>query len=137
MVDFHDALARARTIAVVGCSARPSRTSHGIARYLQRSGYRMIPVNPNYEEVLGERCYPSLERVPEDAALDIVNVFRAPRHTAGVVRDVVARSRTTDERPLVWTQLGVSTLEAERLAEEAGLPYVANRCIMVEHGRMR
>jgi predicted CoA-binding protein len=136
MNDLKAILEAAETIAVVGCSGNPSRTSYAISRYLQEVGYRIIPVNPNYEEVHGERCYPDLASVPQDASIDLVDIFRNPRHTAEMVEHVVARARATGERPVVWTQLGVSTPEAERLAKEAALPYVKNRCILVEHSRL-
>ncbi len=134
--DPRAALQSARTIAVVGCSKRPTRTSHKIARYLQEAGYRVIPVNPYAEELLGERCYPDVQGIPEEVGVDIVNVFRRPEHTAAMVEDAAARAEATGTKPLVWTQLGVSSTEAQALAEEAGLPYVKNRCIMVEHARL-
>lgn len=134
MADLKSILESAKTIAVVGCSAREVRTSHKIARYLQDAGYRMIPVNPNYEEVHGEQCYPDVQSVPE--AIDIVDIFRAPQYTAEMVRDVLERIEETGERPVIWTQIGVSSPEAEKLAQEAELPYVKNRCLMVEHGRL-
>lgn len=134
MADLKPILESAKTIAVVGCSAREVRTSHKIARYLQDAGYRMIPVNPNYEEVHGEQCYPNVQSVPE--AIDIVDIFRAPQYTAEMVRDVLERIEETGERPVIWTQIGVSSPEAEKLAQEADLPYVKNRCLMVEHGRL-
>jgi uncharacterized protein len=123
----------ARTIAVVGCSPRPSQTSHAIARYLQGAGYTVIPVNPHREELLGVRCYPDLLSIPEDTKVDIVNVFRRPEFTPDVVRDAADRAERTGQHPLIWTQLGVHNPEAQRLAEEAGLPYLANRCIMIDH----
>ncbi len=126
----------AAVIAVVGASANPARTSYQIAAYLQQAGYRIVPVNPHYEAVLGEPCYDALTDVPADVALDIVDVFRAPEHTADVVRDAVARAKATGRTPVVWTQLGVSSPEAKRLAAEAGLPYVANRCLKVDHARL-
>ena len=97
--------------------------------------YRIVPVNPNHEEVLGETCYPDLMSVPADAGIDIVNIFRNPRYTEAMVRDAVALSEATGTQPLIWTQLGVSTPAARETAERARLPYVANRCIMVEHAR--
>ena len=130
-----DALQRARTIAVVGCSPRASQTSHRIARYLQEAGYRVVPVNPHHEELLGEACYPSLLAIPEDVRLDIVNVFRRPSFTEGVVQDTVDRAERTGQKPVVWTQLGVHSQEAQQLAEAHDLPYIANRCILVEHAR--
>ena len=132
-MEIKDALQRARTIAVVGCSPRGSQTSHRIAQYLQGAGYRVIPVNPYHEEILGEPCYPDLQSIPEDVEVDVVNVFRRPQFTPGVVEDAVARGAATGDRPLIWTQIGVHNPEAQRLAEAAGLPYVANRCIMVDH----
>jgi len=135
-MDLKTALDTARTIAVVGCSPRATRTSHRIARYLQDEGYTVVPVNPYHDELLGVPCYPDLGHIPEDTEIDIVNVYRQPRFTEGVVQDTVDRSERTDERPLIWTQLGVSSQEAQRLAAAHDLPYVANRCIMVEHARL-
>jgi predicted CoA-binding protein len=134
-MDLKTALEDAQTIAVVGCSPRATRTSHRIARYLQDAGYTVVPINPHHDELLGVPCYPDLLHVPEATEIDIVNVFRQPRFTEGVVQDAVDRSERTEGRPLIWTQLGVSTREAKGLADAHGLPYIANRCIMVEHAR--
>jgi uncharacterized protein len=127
-------LRSARTIAVVGCSPRPSQTSHYIAVYLQRAGYEVIPVNPHHTELLGVPCYPSLTDIPPDVEIDIVNVYRRPQFTAQVVVDAAERAASTRNKPVVWTQLGVSSPEAETLAIEHRLAYVRERCIMVEHG---
>ena len=134
--DFRTVLDTAETIAVVGCSATPTRTSHKIARYLQERGYRMVPVNPNYDAVLGETCYPDLPSVPADVEIDIVDIFRAPKHTADMVRSAIERVKQTGQRPVIWTQLGVSSSEAEELAAEADLPYVRNRCVKIEYNRL-
>ncbi|PSQ54223.1 MAG: CoA-binding protein [Bacteroidetes bacterium QH_10_64_37] len=134
--DFRTVLDTAETIAVVGCSATPTRTSHKIARYLQERGYRMVPVNPNYDAVLGETCYPDLPSVPADVEIDIVDIFRAPKHTADMVRSAIERVKQTGQRPVIWTQLGVSSSEAEELAAEADLPYVRNRCVKIEYDRL-
>src|SRR5215212_712722 len=83
-------LGGARTIAVVGLSRRPGRPSFEVARYLQEHGYRIVPVNPNETEVLGEPAYPTLVDVPDDIAIDVVDVFRRPEHAPGVARDAVA-----------------------------------------------
>ena len=136
MPDLKTILADAETIAVVGCSSDPSRTSHAIARYLQSTGYRIIPINPHFAECLGEHAYPDLQSLPDDIDIDIVNIFRNARYTANMVRMVVDYAETTDTKPAIWTQLGVSSPEAEALAKEADLPYVKNRCIMVEHRRL-
>ncbi|MEM1042127.1 MAG: CoA-binding protein [Bacteroidota bacterium] len=134
--DLRTALDDARTIAVVGCSPRATRTSHRIARYLQDAGYTVVPINPHHDELLGVPCYPDVLRIPEGTAVDIVNVFRQPRFTEGVVQDTIDWSERAGQRPLVWTQLGVSSREAEQLAAAHDLPYVVNRCIMVEHARL-
>ncbi len=85
------------------------------------------------EEVHGLKCYPDLQSIPEDVSIDIVNVFRRPAYTAAVMNDVLARIAKTEEKPVIWTQIGVSSGEAEKMAKEAGLEYIRNRCILVEH----
>lgn len=134
--DLRSVLESTQVIAVIGCSAQATRTSHKIARYMQTQGYQIVPVNPNYETVLGETCYPDLPSVPSDVEVDVADIFRAPKHTADMVRTIVTRMEQTDQHPVVWTQLGVSSPEAEQLAEEAELPYVRNRCIKVEYDRL-
>lgn len=134
-MDFQKLFAETKTIAVVGCSTNPARTSHEIAQYLQQVGYRMIPVNPNYTEVLGEVCYPDLAAIPEAVTVDVVNIFRRSVFTEDAVQSAVQRQQMTGRTPLVWTQLGVSSPEAKQLAQTAGMPYVENRCIYVEHRR--
>lgn len=129
-------LREARTIAVVGCSPRGFQTSHRIARYLQDAGFQVVPVNPHHDEILGAPCYPDLLSIPDDVEVDIVNVFRRPEHTPGVAQDAADRAERTGTAPVVWTQLGVHHPEAERIARDAGLPYVANRCLMVDHAAL-
>jgi predicted CoA-binding protein len=114
------------TIAVVGASPDPLRTSNAVMRYLQRVGYRCIPVNPNAEEVLGERCYPSLRDVPEP--VDLVDVFRRPEYCAAAAEDASAVGA-----PALWLQLGIRSAEARRIAEEAGMDYVEDACTLVVH----
>ena len=128
-------LKSAKTIAVVGCSDRPSRTSYAIYKYMKQQGYEMIPVNPDHEWCDEDRCYPDLLAIPDDVEIDIVTIFRNPRYTADMVNIAVQRAEKTGRKPVIWTQLGVSSRQAEQIAQEAGLPYVKNRCIMVEHSR--
>ena len=135
MTNLTEILTRSKTIAIVGCSGNPSRTSYAISRYLIEVGYTVIPVNPKYQEIHGLKCYPDIQSIPESAAIDIVNIFRRPADTFDMVSDVLDRIRMTGEQPVIWTQLGVSSTEAEKLTKEAGLIYVKNRCIMVEHSR--
>lgn len=120
-------LAEAKTIAVVGLSSDPTRASHGVSRYMQRAGYRIIPVNPRETEVLGEKAYPSLLEVP--FPVDIVNVFRRPNRVGEVVKDTLAKGGVR----AIWMQPGVVNEEAAKAAEDAGLFVVMDRCIMVEH----
>lgn len=135
--DPYAVLEGASTVAVVGCSPRGFQTSHRIARYIQQAGLRMIPVNPNHDEILGETAYPDLVSIPDDLEVDIVDVFRRPEFTADVVRDAADRAQRTGRTPTIWTQIGVHSAEAAQLAEEAGLPYIANRCLMVDHAAVR
>lgn len=120
-----------RTVAVVGVSNKPERDSHRVAAYLQRAGYRMIPVNPVLHEVLGQPCYPDLAAIPADVAIDIVDVFRRSEFVPEIVDEAIARGAGA-----IWLQLGVSHPEAERRAAEAGLEVVSNHCIKVEHSRL-
>jgi uncharacterized protein len=122
-------LRESKTIAVVGLSPDPTRPSNGIARYLQRAGYRVIPVNPNATEVLGEKSYPSLRHIPEPA--DIVNVFRRPEYM-----DAFAGGAIGMGAKALWMQLGIANPEAAERATAAGLLAIQDRCIMIEHMRL-
>ena len=124
-----DILGAARTIAVVGLSARRFRPSHGVAEYLQRAGYRIIPVNPNIAEVLGEKSYPSLDAVPEP--VDIVDIFRRSEHVPEIVEAAIRKGAKT-----IWMQEGVVHEDAARRAESAGLAVVMDRCILKDHRRL-
>jgi len=123
-------LKSARTVAVVGLSADPSRPSHMVASYLKRQGYRIIPVNPNATEVLGEKSYPDLRSVPE--RIDVVDVFRRPEHVPGVVEEAIAVGAKA-----LWLQEGVVHPEAAERARQAGLRVVMDRCMLKEHQRLR
>ena len=104
--------------------------------YLQEAGYTIVPVNPHRDELLGERAYPSLIDIPDSISLDLVDVFRRPEFMEGVVREAIARRDRSGNNPVIWTQIGVSSFEAEELANEAGIPYIRNRCTLVEHSRL-
>ena len=122
-------LAQARTIAVVGLSANWYRPSYFAAKYLQEHGYRVIPVNPNYAEVLGERCYPSVAAIPD--AVDVVDGFRKAGEMPALAREAVAKGAR-----VLWMQLGVRSEEAARIASDAGLDVVMDRCMKIEHARI-
>lgn len=132
-MSIKEILQKAKTIAVIGCSGKEYRTSHHIASYLQENGYRIIPINPEYDEILGEKVYRSLLEVPGDITIDIADIFRNSEYTAEMVDQIIEFSESTGQKPVVWTQLDVSSHEAEQKAEEAGLTYIKNKCMMVEH----
>jgi predicted CoA-binding protein len=122
-------LSTARAIAVVGLSGNPDRPSFGVAQYLQSKGYRIIPVNPGIESVLGEKSYASLSQIPEK--VDIVDVFRRPEFVPALAQEAIAiRARC------LWLQLGVIHEEAARKARDAGLLVVMDRCLAVERLRL-
>ena len=122
-------LQKAKTIAVVGLSNNPLRPSHGVAAYLQSSGYRIIPVNPEIEESLGEKSYPSLLDVPEK--IDIVDIFRRSEFVPEIVEAAIRKGAKA-----IWMQEGVVHEEAARRAEEAGIAVAMDRCILKDHRRL-
>jgi predicted CoA-binding protein len=119
-------LREARTIAIVGASPEPHRSSHGVMRYLLDQGYRCIPVNPNCSEVLGVPAVASLAEI--DEPVDLVDVFRRPQFCPTHAREAVAAGAGA-----LWLQLGIVSPEARRIAAEAGLDYVENACTAVVH----
>jgi len=124
-------LAEAKTIAVVGLSSKPHRSSNEIARYMQRHGYRIIPVNPRETEVLGEKAYPDLAAVP--VPIDIVNVFRNSDDVPALTEEVLA----LNPKPRAyWLQVGVHHPASEARTEAAGIATISNACLMVLHKLM-
>jgi predicted CoA-binding protein len=118
----------ATNIAIVGLSNNELRASYFVGYYLKRHGYRVIPVNPRETEILGQTCYASLLDVPE--RVDVVNVFRAPDALPGIARDAATIGAGT-----LWCQFGVINEQGARIAEEAGLTVVMDRCLKIEHAR--
>ena len=114
------------TIAVVGLSNRPERDSYRVAAYMQAHGYRIIPINPLYQEILGERCYPNLMSAPQP--IDLVNVFRQASECLPIAQDAVAINAKT-----LWLQLGIVHHEAAQYAQEHGSTVIMNRCLMIDH----
>ena len=123
-------LRNAKTIAVVGLSSKRTRPSYGVSEYMQMHGYRIIPVNPNETEILGEKAFPSLEEIPEH--IDIVDIFRRPECVPEIV-DAAIRIGAKG----VWMQEGVVNNEAAGKARAAGLEVVMDKCILKEHRKMR
>ena len=118
-----------RTIAVVGLSAEWHRPSYFAAKYMQQHGYRVVPVNPRYESILGEPCFARLEDVP--FAVDMVDVFRKPADVLPIAHSAVAIGAGC-----LWQQLGVANQEADATVRAAGLDSVMNRCVKIEHARL-
>jgi predicted CoA-binding protein len=122
-------LAQSRTIAVVGLSANWYRPSNFAAKYMQGKGYRVIPVNPAYKEVLGQRCYPDLAAIGQ--RVDMVDCFRKPADIPPIAREAVAVGAK-----VLWMQLGICNDEAARIALDGGLDVVMDRCVKIEHARI-
>jgi predicted CoA-binding protein len=129
--EIRSLLDEVRLIAVVGISSKPSRPSHGVASYLQDHGYRIVPVNPNETEVLGERAFASLLHIPRDLHVDVVDVFRRAEHTPEVARQAVVIGAR-----VLWLQEGIVNEEAARIATEGGLEVIMGVCIRHVHERL-
>jgi uncharacterized protein len=120
----------ARTVAVVGLSNDPEKASNEVGAYLMEQGYRVIPVNPREDEVLGEHAYDTVEQIPEQ--VDVVDVFLPPDKTPDIAEDAVRAGVKT-----LWLQEGIESSEARRIAEEGGLAYIENSCLRKTHEGMR
>ena len=131
MDDVAAVLTEYRVWAVVGCSPDPGRDSHRIAKLLQSRGYRVIPVNPHCEEVLGERCYPRLADVPAEEGVQVVDIFRRSSAAGAHVDEAIEIGAQA-----VWMQLGVIDEQAAERAREAGLRVVMDRCPAIELPRI-
>ena len=129
MKRISEILHTARTIAVIGLSGKRYRPSYGVAEYLKRAGYRIIPVNPEESEVLGEKSYPDLDSIPEP--VDVVDIFRRAEFVPEIVEAAIRKGAK-----VVWMQEGVIHEEAARRAEQAGLAVVMDRCILKDHRRL-
>ncbi len=122
-------LNNSKTIAIVGISRKTDRDSYKVAKYLKEHGYKIIPVNPKYDEVLGEKCYPDLKSIPE--SVDIVDIFRKPEAIPPVVDDAI-----DIKAKAVWMQLGLAHNESAEKARKAGLQVVMSKCIKIEHSKL-
>jgi predicted CoA-binding protein len=129
MSNIPEILKSAHTIAVVGISSNPMRASNGVSEYLRRAGYRIIPVNPNESEVLGEKCYARLEDVPEK--IDLVDIFRRSEYVPDIVESAIRVGARA-----VWMQEGVIHEDAAERARQAGLDVVMDRCTLKEHRKL-
>lgn len=132
---IREIVARTRTIAVVGLSPRPDRPSHGVAAFLQRAGFRIIPVNPRHagERILGETVYPDLASLPDRESVDMIDIFRRSEEVAPVVGEALEQ---LPNLRTVWMQLGVSNATAAALARGKGVDVIENRCPAIEFPRL-
>jgi len=129
--EIRQILENSKVIAMVGASDKPDRDSFVVMRYLLQSGYRVIPVNPGKEEILGEKCYPSLAAIPKDIEIDIVDIFRRPEFLAAVVDEALERGAKT-----IWMQLGLAHNAAAEKARKQGCKVVMSKCLKIEHQRL-
>ena len=129
---LRELLQEARTIAVVGLSPNPMRPSNSVARYMQRSGYKIVPVNPGHNEILGEKSYRTLSEAARAQAIDVVDVFRRSEHVGPIVDEALAL-----KPKLIWLQLGIVDHDAQQRAEAAGIPFIMDHCLAIEHGRLK
>jgi predicted CoA-binding protein len=127
--DIKDILNTVKTIAIVGLSPKEERDSNKVARYLQKEGYKIIPVNPKYQEILGSKSYPSLSVIPEK--IDVVDIFRKPSAVYEIVESAISKGAK-----VIWMQEGIVNNEAAKKAKNAGLRVVMNKCMMKEHVKM-
>jgi predicted CoA-binding protein len=124
-----------KTVAVVGLSRNPAKDSHRVAKYLQSAGYRVIPVNPFADEILGEKSYKNLLNVPE--TIEIVDIFRPSEDVPPIVEEAIRLKNKIGTPKVVWMQLGIVNKKAAKRAREAGLTVVMDQCIMVEDRLLR
>lgn len=127
--ELREILRASRTIAVVGLSSSPGKASYRVAAYLKHAGYRLIPVNPYNDFILGEKSYPDLEAIPEP--IDVVQVFRSSPQVIPIVEQAIRANAK-----VVWMQLGIINATAAGIAQAAGLKVVMDRCMKVEHRRL-
>ena len=128
--EIYELLVNTKTIAMIGASSNPERTSHGIMKKLQSVGYRVIPVNPNETEILGEKCYNSLQDIPDK--IDLVNVFRKAETTVPIASEAIGI-----HAKVLWLQLGIINEETAAIAKQGGLTVVMDACIAVMHAILK
>jgi len=124
-------LEESKTIAVVGCSREQEKDAHRIPKYLKERGYKIIPVNPFADEILGEKSYKALSEIKEK--IDVIEIFRPSEDCLKIVEEVIKLKLKPNT---IWMQLGIKNEEAAKLAEENGIRAVMNRCMMIEHRRL-
>lgn len=136
--EVEEILSRYRNVAVVGLSRDQSKDSYVIAENLKKEGFKIIPVNPFAEELLGEKCYKSLLEMPEEIqkTIEIVDIFRPAREVLPIVHEAIRLKEKFGKPHVIWMQLGIKNEEAAKIAKEAGLTVVMDKCIMQEYRRL-
>lgn len=129
--EIKELLQKSRTIAIVGLSDKPERDSRKVAKYLQEKGYKIIPVNPKLDSVLGEKAYNKISDIPDDITIDIVNVFRRSIDTLSVVKDSISKKPKA-----VWLQLGITNDDAAKVAKDNNIMIIMDRCIKIDHEKL-
>jgi len=137
-LEIKQILSKYKNIAVVGLSKNPEKDSYIVAEYLKNKGYKIIPVNPTAQEILGEKCYKSLEDLPENLkkSIEIVDIFRPSQDVGPIVEQAIQLKKEFRKPYVVWMQLGIVNLEAAKKAEEAGMVVIMDKCIMREHKKL-
>ena len=129
--EIQNILSNCKTVAIVGISPKEDRPSHGVASYLKSKGYRIIPVRPDGDSILGEKVYPCLMEIPKEIEVDVVDIFRKSEEVPPIVEEAIQR-----RAKVVWMQEGIVNLESAAKAKLAGLRVVMDRCIKKEHQRL-
>jgi predicted CoA-binding protein len=131
-------LSKSKTIAVVGLSREPDKDSYRVAAYLKKQGFRIVPVNPFADEILGEKSYKNLLEIPVEIqkTLDVVDVFRPAKDVPAIVEQAVKLKKANGKPCVIWMQLGIVNAQAAETAKKAGLTVVMDKCMMVEHRRL-
>lgn len=124
-----------RNIAVIGMSSDETKPSNRVPKYLMQQGYKIIPVNPTKEEIMGLKSYKSLLEVPD--AIDVVDVFRRPEQALDVVKEAVERKKQRKDVKVIWLQEGIVNDQAKKIAEDAGILFIQDKCMFKEHLRIR
>ncbi|MBO3833331.1 MAG: CoA-binding protein [Candidatus Brockarchaeota archaeon] len=128
-----------KTIVIVGISREPNKDSHKVAKYLKANGYRIVPINPFADEVLGEKCYKNLLEIPEEVQkiIEVVDIFRPSQEVLPIVEQAIRLKQKHGKPLFIWMQLGVVNVQAAELAEKTGLKVIMDRCMMIEHKRFK
>ena len=126
----------AKTIAVVGFSRNPDKPARRVPKFLKSRGYRIIPINPFIDHDLGEKAYPSVSEIPEDLKIDVVEVFRPSNDTPEIVKQVAERKKRVGDVWAVWLQEGIKHPESKKIAQDAGLTYIEDKCMYKEYIRL-